>query len=114
MGVVKSPADVQRGDVYLVALNPTRGREIQKTRPCVVVSPDELNAHLETFIVAPLTTGTHQYPFRLRCRFGGKTGFVVLDQVRAIDRERLVRRLGRLPPDTLRRALAALQEMFAP
>ncbi|MFN2325963.1 MAG: type II toxin-antitoxin system PemK/MazF family toxin [Gemmatimonadales bacterium] len=112
--MVRTNAVVQRGDVFLVALNPARGREIQKTRPCVVVSPDELNAHLGTFIVAPLTTGTHPYPFRLRCRFGGKTGFLVLDQLRAIDRERLVRRLGRLSPDTLGRALAALQEMFAP
>ncbi|MEX1113563.1 MAG: type II toxin-antitoxin system PemK/MazF family toxin [Patescibacteria group bacterium] len=107
-------AAVRRGDVFLVALNPTRGREIRKTRPCVVVSPDELNAHLETFIVAPLTTGTNPYPFRLRCRFGGKTGFLVLDQLRAIYHERLVRRLGRLSPDTLAKALVGLQEMFAP
>lgn len=106
--------EIRRGDVYLVTLNPTRGREIQKTRPCAVVSPDELNAHLETFIVAPLTTGTHRYPFRLRCRFGGKTGFLVLDQLRAIDQERLVRRLGRLSPETLSKALGTLQEMFAP
>ena len=111
---MSTDAVVQRGDVFLVALNPTRGREIQKTRPCVVVSPDELNAHLGTFIVAPLTIGTHPYPFRLRCRFGGKTGFLVLDQLRAIDRERLVRRLGRLSPDTLGKALSGLQEMFAP
>lgn len=104
---------VRRGDVFLVSLNPTRGREIRKTRPCVVVSPDELNAHLQTFIVAPLTTGSHGYPFRVPCRFGGKVGHVVLDQVRAIDRERLVRRLGSLPAGTLRRALAVLQEMFA-
>ncbi len=112
--MVKPAAEVRRGEVFLVALNPTRGREIQKTRPCVVVSPDELNAHLGTFLVAPLTTGTHPYPFRLQCRFAGKTGFLVLDQLRAIDRERLVRRLGRLSPDTLGKALARLQEMFAP
>jgi mRNA interferase MazF len=105
---------VRRGDVFLVALNSTRGREMQKTRPCAVVSPDELNAHLGTFLVAPLTTGTHRYPFRLQCRFRGKTGFLVLDQLRAIDRERLVRRLGRLSPETLSRALGTLQEMFAP
>lgn len=105
--------EIRRGDVFLVALNPTRGREIQKTRPCAIVSPDELNAHLGTFIVAPLTTGTHRYPFRLQCRFGGKTGFLVLDQLRAIDQERLVRRLGRLSPDTLSKALVTLQEMFA-
>lgn len=104
---------VRRGDVYLVALQPSRGREIRKTRPCVVVSPDELNAHLGTFIVAPLTTGSHSYPFRTPCRFGGKSGHVVLDQVRAIDRDRLVRRLGQLAPEPLGRALAVLQEMFA-
>ena len=105
---------VRRGDVYLVNLNPTRGSEIRKTRPCVIVSPDELNAHLRTFIVAPLTTESHPYPFRVPCRFAGKGGHVVLDQVRTIDRERMVRRLGRVAPATLGRALAVLQEMFAP
>ena len=112
--MVSTGTQIRRGDVFLVALNPTRGREIQKTRPCAVISPDELNAHLGTFIVAPLTTGTHRYPFRLQCRFGGKTGFLVLDQLRAIDHERLVRRLGRLSPDSLSKALVTLQEMFAP
>ena len=82
--------EVSRGDIFLVALNPTRGSEIRKTRPCVVVSPNELNAHLRTFIVAPLTTGGDQYPFRVRCRFDGKACHVVPDQLRAIDRERLV------------------------
>jgi mRNA interferase MazF len=80
----------------------------------VVVSPDELNAHLRTFIVAPLTTGGHPYPFRIPCRFAGRVGHVVLDQIRAVDQERLVRRLGRLAPQTLRQALTVLQEMFAP
>lgn len=105
---------VGRGDVFLVDLTPTRGAEIRKTRPCVVVSPDELNAHLRTFIVAPLTTGSHAYPFRIACRFDGKAGHVVLDQIRAVDRERLMRRLGQLPAATLRCALGVLQEMFAP
>ena len=105
---------VSRGDVFLVDLNPTRRGETRKTRPCVVVSPDELNAHLRTFIVAPLTTGGHAYPFRVPCRFRGKSGHVVLDQVRTVDRERLVRHMGRLPPATLGRALGVLQEMFAP
>ncbi len=82
MGVVTPSPAVRRGDVYLVALNPVRGREIQKTRPCAVVSPDELNAHLGTFLVVPLTTGTHRYPFRLPCRFAGKSGFLVVDQLR--------------------------------
>jgi mRNA interferase MazF len=105
---------VRRGDVYLVSLNPVRGAEIQKTRPCVVVSPDELNTYLRTFLVVPLTTGGHPYPFRVPCRFEGKTGYVVIDQIRTVDRERLVRRLGKLSPSTLKRVLAILQEMFTP
>lgn len=105
---------IRRGEVFLVNLNPTRGSEIQKTRPCVIVSPDELNEYLRTLIVAPLTTGGQAYPFRVPCRFGGRVGRVVLDQIRTVDRERLVRRLGRLPPATLGRALAVLQEMFIP
>jgi mRNA interferase MazF len=105
--------DVNRGDVYLVSLNPARGGEIQKTRPCVIVSPDELNAYLRTFIVAPLTTGSHTYPFRVPCRFEGRAGYVVLDQIRAVDQGRLVRRLGKLSSSTLGQALAILQEMFA-
>jgi mRNA interferase MazF len=111
---VVSAEAVQRGDVFLFNLNPTRGGEIRRTRPCVVVSPNELNAHLRTFIVAPLTTGSHAYPFRVACRFAGREGHVVLDQVRTVDRERLVRRLGRLTAPTLGRALAVLQAMFAP
>ena len=104
---------VSRGEIFLVALNPTRGSEIRKTRPCVVVSPDELNAHLRTFIVAPLTTGGHPYPFRVQCTLDGKDGHVVADQLRAVDRERLVRRLGSLSETTLNELLAVLQAMFA-
>ncbi len=106
-------AAVRRGEVFLVNLEPTRGREIRKTRPCVIVSPDDLNQQLRTFIIAPLTTGTHPYPFRVACRFGGKAGHVVLDQIRTIDRERLVRRVGRIAGTTLSASLAILQEMFA-
>lgn len=102
-----------RGDVFLVALGPTRGREIRKSRPCVVVSPDELNDALSTFIVAPMTTGGHPYPFRIPCRFQRRAGFVVLDQVRTVDADRLVRRLGRVSAPTLNKCLAALREMFA-
>jgi len=104
----------RRGDVYLVELHPTRGREIRKTRPCVVVSPDELNDNLATFVVVPLTTGSHPYPFRVPCRFDGKAGHVVLDQIRTVDRERLVQKLGRLAPISLTKSLTTLQEMFAP
>lgn len=105
---------VRRGDVWLVRLDPTRGREIRKTRPCVVVSPDELNAHLETFIVAPLTTGSHPYPFRVAVQFATRDGHVVLDQLRTIDRERLTRRLGTLSATALAKSLTVLGEMFRP
>src|SRR3990172_2842439 len=113
MEVVTSRS-VLRGEVFLVSLGPTRGGEIRKMRPCVIVSPDELNVYLRTFIVAPLTTGGHPYPFRVPCRFGRRAGHVVLDQIRTVDRERLVRRVGRLFPGRLARALGTLQEMFAP
>ena len=106
--------EIRRGEVYLINLDPTLGGEIQKTRPCIIVSPDELNAYLRTFIVAPLTTGGHPYPFRLPCQFEGKAGFVVLDQIRAVDRERLVRRLGQISPEVLNLILETLQEMFVP
>jgi mRNA interferase MazF len=110
---VVTDAAVSRGDIFLVSLNPTRGQEINKTRPCVIVSPDELNAHMGTFIIAPLTTGGHPYPFRVRCRFENKDGHVVPDQLRAVDRDRLVRRLGVLPDETLFEVLNILQNMFA-
>jgi mRNA interferase MazF len=113
MGMVMAEP-VRQGDVFLVNLNPTRGDEFQKTRPCVIVSPDELNAHLRTFIMAPLTTGSHPYPFRLACEFQGRSGHIVLDQICTVDRERLVRKLGWLPGSTLESTLAILQEMFAP
>ena len=110
MAVARGP---RRGDVYLVQLNPTRGSEMRKTRPCVVVSPDELNAHLTTFIVAPLTTGAHQYPFRVSCRFAGKDGHIIVDQIRVVDQERLTKRLGALTEPTLRKVLGVLHQMFA-
>ncbi len=103
---------IDRGDVYLVALGATRGHEIKETRPCLVVSPDELNHHLSTVIVAPMTTGGHAYPFRIPCRFQRKAGFVVLDQLRTVDSDRLVRRLGRISGPTLGKCLAVLREMF--
>lgn len=108
-----SRGPIRRGEVHLVALAPSRGREIRKTRPCLVVSPDELNEHLGTFIVAPMTAGSHAYPFRVACRFGGRAVHVVLDQVRTVDRDRLVKRLGRVSPSTLANSLAVLQAMFA-
>lgn len=103
-----------RGEVHRVQLDPTRGSEIRKTRPCLIVSPDELNQHLRTVIVAPMTTGGHAYPWRVRCRIRGRAGCVAIDQLRTVDTERLERRLGRLAPSTLASVLAVLQEMFAP
>ncbi|MGH7352666.1 MAG: type II toxin-antitoxin system PemK/MazF family toxin [Candidatus Methylomirabilales bacterium] len=108
MGVV-----VRRFDVYLVALDPTIGSEIKKTRPCLVVSPDEMNAHIATVLVAPMTTRRRPYPTRIPCRFQGKSGEVVLDQLWTVDRARLVKRLGRISPATQKEVLAALVEMFA-
>ncbi|MEO7040745.1 MAG: type II toxin-antitoxin system PemK/MazF family toxin [Gemmatimonadaceae bacterium] len=107
------PAAVpNRGEVYLIELDPTRGSEIRKTRPCVIVSPDELNHHLRTVIVAPMTAGGHTYPFRPSCRFGGKDGHIVLDQLRTVDRERLRKRLGMLTATTLETVFGRLSEMF--
>ena len=102
-----------RGEVHLIALDPTVGSEIRKTRPCVIVSPDELNRHLQTVIVAPMTTAGRAYPWRVGCRFKRKSGFVVVDQLRTVDRGRLVGRLGTLSPVTMTRTMAVLQEMFA-
>ena len=103
---------VVRGDVHLVRLDPTVGSEVRKTRPCLVVSPDELNDHLRTVIVAPMTTGGHAYPWRVPCRFQSRAGFVALDQLRTVDGERLVKRLGRLSSGTITTVLETLQEMF--
>jgi mRNA interferase MazF len=104
---------VKRGDVYLVALDPTLGHEIKKTRPALVVSPDEMNAGLATAVIAPMTTKSHPYPTRLPVTFAGKRGYLVLDQLRTVDRVRLVRRLGSVSDATLHRALSVLGEMFA-
>src|ERR1700722_4728468 len=102
----------QRDEGWLVALDLTSGSEIQKTRPCLVVSPDEFNHHLRTVIVAPMTTGGHPSPFRVECQFSGKRGRVVLDQVRTVDRERLHKRLGAVSAVALTSALHILAEMF--
>ena len=114
MGVaVIRPVPVpSRGEVYLVELDPTRGSEIRKTRPCLVVSPDELNHTLRTTIVAPMTTAGHAYPFRPACRFAGKDGRVALDQLRTVDRERLSKRLGVLSAGTQQTIFTVLTEMF--
>ncbi|MCA1733389.1 MAG: type II toxin-antitoxin system PemK/MazF family toxin, partial [Acidobacteria bacterium] len=99
--------------VWLIALDPTLGSEIRKTRPCVVVSPDEMNARLSTLIVAPLTTRRRAWPTRVPVVFRKKKGEIVLDQIRTIDRARLVRKLGRLENETAELVLSVLKEMFA-
>jgi mRNA interferase MazF len=104
---------VNRFEVYLVNLDPTIGNEIQKTRPCLVISPDEMNQHMTTVIVAPMTTSKRDYPTRIRCRFQQKTGQIVLDQIRTVDKARLVKRLGQITPNEQRSVLAILAEMFA-
>lgn len=102
----------KRGEVWLATLDPTVGSEIQKTRPCLIVSPDDLNAALRTVIVAPMTTGSHPAPFRVPVRFQGKSGLVLPDQMRTLDAVRLVTRLGRVEARTLAAVLRVLGEMF--
>ncbi len=108
MGVV-----VKRFDVFLVNLDPTVGNEIQKTRPCVVVSPDEMNRYITTVIVAPMTTKGKVYPTRVICHFQGKDGQIVLDQIRTIDKIRLIKKLGQISQEEQRVVLDTLAEMFA-
>ena len=102
-----------RFDIYLVNLDPTIGYEIRKTRPCLIVSPDEMNKYISTVIVAPMTTKGRKYPTRIPCRFQGRSGQIVLDQIRTVDKARLVRKLGRISSSARRQVLEALSEMFA-
>lgn len=104
---------VARGDIWLVNLDPTVGSEIRESRPCIVISPPELNEHLCTVIVAPMTSKGFAAPFRVPITHAGTQGLVVLDQMRAIDKTRLVKRLGAAPAKTLEQALHTLQELFA-
>ena len=104
---------VERFEVFLVNLDPTIGREIKKTRPCLVISPDEMNEYISTVIVAPMTSRGRNYPTRIDCSFQGKQGQIVLDQIRTVDKKRLVKQLGRISPETQVKTLSLLQEMFA-
>lgn len=103
---------VVRGEVWLAALDPTVGSEIQKTRPCVVVSPPEMHDYLRTVIVAPMTTGSKPAPYRVPVNFEGKKGLILMDQIRTLDKTRLVARLGAVSPKVLSSALSVLQEIF--
>ena len=105
---------VKRFDVYLINLDPTIGSEIQKTRPCLVISPDEMNRFIKTVIVAPMTTKGTSYPSRVSCKFQGKQGQVVLDQIRTVDKTRLIKRLGKVDKQTQAEVLSVLNEMFTP
>lgn len=102
-----------RFDVYLTNLNPTVGSEIQKTRPCLIVSPDEMNKHIRTVIIAPMTTAGKDYPTRVSCTFQKKKGQIVLDQIRTIDKTRLVKKLGTIDPGTQLKVITTLQRLFS-
>ncbi|MBT0664676.1 type II toxin-antitoxin system PemK/MazF family toxin [Geobacter pelophilus] len=105
---------VKRFDVYLVNLDPTVGHEIRKARPCLIISPDEMNRYVATVIVAPMTTKGRDYPTRVSCSLQGKNGQVVLDQIRTVDKARLVQKLGKAGKNTQEEVLSILAEMFAP
>ena len=105
---------IDRFDVYLVNLDPTIGSEIKKTRPSVVISPNEMNHHINTVIIAPMTTKGKSYPTRIDCKFQGKQGQVVLDQIRTVDKRRLIKKIGRLDSKTQVKMMTTLIEMFSP
>ncbi|MGA6827314.1 type II toxin-antitoxin system PemK/MazF family toxin [Nitrospira sp. NS4] len=105
---------VSRFDVFLIRLDPTQGREIRKTRPCLIISPDEMNLHIDTVIIAPMTTKGRPYPTRVPVRFKGKSGQIVLDQIRTVDKSRLVKRVGKIAELTRAQVLTLLAELFAP
>ena len=104
---------VNRFDVYLINLDPTMGSEIHKTRPCLIISPDEMNRHIRTVIVAPMTTAGKQYPTRVTCQFENKRGQIVLDQIRTIDKARLLKKLGTIDPEIQLEVISVLQRLFA-
>ena len=104
---------INRFDVYLINLDPTIGSEIQKTRPCLIISPDEMNRNIRTIIVAPMTTAGKDYPTRVTCKFKRKKGQIVLDQIRTIDKKRLIRKLGTIDPEIQLEVISVLQRLFA-
>ena len=104
---------VNRFDIYLINLDPPIGSEIQKARPCLVISPDEMNRHIRTVIVAPMTTAGKDYPTRVSCKFKKKKGRIVLDQIRTIDKTRLIKKLGSINPETQVEVISVLQRLFA-
>jgi mRNA interferase MazF len=111
--ILQSANTLIRGEVWLVALDPTLGSEIQKTRPCLIISPPEIHNYLRTALAAPMTAGGTSAPFRIPVHFKGKNGLILLDQIRALDKQRLVRRLGMIDAPTIKLTLARLQDIFA-
>lgn len=105
---------MRRFDVYLVNLDPTQGKEIIETRPATIISPNEMNDHIATVIIAPMTTKSRDYPSRVSCNFQSKRGQIVLDQIRTVDKSRLVKRLGKIDKSTAEEVLDILQELFLP
>lgn len=104
---------VQRFDVFLINLDPTIGSEIKKTRPCLIISPDEMNRHIRTVIIAPITTAGKDYPTRVPCKFQDKNGQIVLDQIRTIDKSRLIKKLGTIESQAQIEVISILQRLFA-
>lgn len=104
--------EIKQYEVHLISLGPTVGREIRKTRPCVVISPDEMNRHIQTVIIAPMTTKSRDFPTRVRLTFQGKRGWIVLDQIRTVDKSRLVKKLGRLKEATAAKIKDVIREML--
>jgi mRNA interferase MazF len=103
---------VSQYEVYLIDLDPTKGHEMQKTRPCLAISPDEMNRNIGTVIVAPMTTKSHPYPSRVEVTFGGKTGWVVLDQIRTVDKSRLMKKLGKISDEEIKKVKSTIKEML--
>jgi mRNA interferase MazF len=105
---------VKRFEVHLISLDPTKGSEIKKTRPCLIISPNEMNKHIRTVIIAPMTSTIKNYPTRVTTTFQGKKGQIVLDQIRTVDKSRLIKNLGTISSSAEEKVLSTLQEMFAP
>lgn len=104
---------ISRFEVYLINLDPTIGKEIKKTRPCLIISPDEMNKYISTVIIAPMSTKGRNYPTRIPCQFDGKDGQIVLDQIRTVDKIRIIRKLGKINTSTQKEVLTALTELFS-
>ncbi len=104
--------EIEQYEVFLINLDPTIGHEIKKTRPCVVISPDEMNLNIQTVIIAPMTTKSHDYPTRVKVKFQSKSGWIVLDQIRTVDKRRLVKRLGRITRSEIEKVKYVIKEML--